>query len=113
MTSTKPTLKGELKGAAEDDVSAERLCPPPPPGWSTGGIRYHDRMKRTGFALLLAAAGISMTLTGIFGARFWQELSSWLMIVVALGVVGLVLVWMESIRRARGEDTSTEPIQPS
>ena len=69
-------------------------------------------MKRTGFALLLAAAGISMTLTGIFGARFWQELSSWLMIVVALGLVGLLLIGMQSIRRARGEDPPPEPAQP-
>ena len=39
-------------------------------------------MKRVGFALLLAAAGLSMILTILFGMMFWKELSSWLMIVV-------------------------------
>ena len=50
---------------------------------------YPDRMKKVGFALLLAAAGSSMTLTILFGMMFWKELSSWLMIVVGLRVVAL------------------------
>ncbi len=71
-------------------------------------------MKRVGFALLLAAAGISMILTILFGTMFWKELSSWLMIVVGLGAVGLVLIGMEAIQSAGCQvDTSTEPRQPS
>ena len=71
-------------------------------------------MKKVGFALLLAAAGISMTLTILFGTMFWKELSSWLMIVVGLGAVGLVLIGMEAIQSTRGQvDASTEPLQPS
>ncbi len=72
-------------------------------------------MKKVGFALLLAAVSISVIMTSIFGSRFWVELSSWLMIVVGLGVVGLALIGIASIARATGgdEDPHTEPTLPA
>ena len=71
-------------------------------------------MKKVGFALLLAAAGILMTLTTLFGTMFWKELSSWLMIVVGLGAVGLVLIGIEAIQSTGGQaNVSTKPTQPS
>jgi hypothetical protein len=65
-------------------------------------------MKTVGFTSLLAAAGIGLVLSGIFGTRFWQESSSWLMIVVAFGVVGGVSIGLASTRPRTQQDTPTE-----
>ena len=57
-------------------------------------------MRKTGFALLFVAGVLSAVHTAIFGASFWEELSSWLLIVVALLVAGFTLVSAGFLARA-------------